>query len=193
MTSTTDEPQRVIHEPKPIHPKTFELREGAISPRHFKLPYTAEVKLSPSPPLPEHHELPPNLNKPWAIPATKTIHPKTYKTTGEAIPRRHAKLPSHTAEKNLQSAPPPPKHYSASGWEARSKMAMIREQDEQAAGARPRLVLPRSNRIEAVNRQGGQPYRPPHLRGNASTESNRMPSSLPPHVTSRNWRSSINP
>lgn len=186
MASTTNEPQWVIHAPKPIHPKTFELREGAISPRHFKLPYTAEVKLTPSPPLPEHHALPPNLNKPSAIPAANTIHPKTYKTTREAISQRHAKLPPHKAKKK-------PKHHPASGWEAQSKVAMIREQDEEGADARPRLVLPRSSRIEAVDRQGGQPYRPPHLRGKASAGSNRMTSSLPPHITSKNWRSSMNP
>lgn len=193
MVFTTNEPQWAIHAPKPIHPKAFELREVAISPRHFKLPYTAEVKLNPSPPLPEHHALSPSLNKPWAIPAANTIHPKTYKTTGEAISRRHAKPPQHTAKKKSHSSPQPPKHHSASGWEARSNVAIIREQDEQAADTRPGLVLPRSNRIEAVNRQGGQPYRPPHLRGNASTGLNRMPSSLPPHITSKNWRSSINP
>ena len=188
MVFTTNEPQWVIHAPKPIHPKAFELREVAISPRHFKLPYMAEVKLNPSPPLPEHHALSPNLNKPWAI-----IHPKTYKTTGEAISRRHAKPPQHTTKIKSHSSPQPPKHHSASGWEARSKVAMIREQDEQAVDTRPGLVLPRSNRIEAVNRQGGQPYRPPHLRGNVSTGSNRMSSSLPPRITSKNWRSSIKP
>lgn len=193
MASTANEPQWVIQAPKPIHPKTFELREGAISPRHFKLPYKAEVKLTPSLPLPEHHALPPNLNKPWAIPAANTIHNKTYKSTGEAISKRHAKLPPHTAKRKPKSSPPPPKHHSASGWKAQRMVAMIRGQDEQAADARPRLVPPRSSRIEAVDRQGDQPYRPPHLRGNASTGSNRIPSSLPLHITSKIWRSSINP
>lgn len=229
MPSNTNEPQRVIHSPKPIHPNTFELREGAISRRHFKLPYTAEIKLTPSPPLPEYHRLPPNLNRPWETPVGERIHDET---KGDAVSTRHVKL-THMAKEKPKFPPPPPKHHalppnlcrldqspndadntnilrnhnipSTAGkqiapvptlkptGEARSKMAAIQEQDGQAAEARPRLVVPERRRIEAADRQGGQPYRPPHLRGNAPTGPNRMPTSLPPHIASKNWRRSIDP
>lgn len=109
--NSTSEPQWVIHAPKPIHPNTFELREGAISPRHFKLPYTAEVKLTPSPPLARHHSLPPNLNKPWAIPFGKSpYYHKTHTTKGEAISPKHVKLPHTAIEKPHPALLPPQKH-----------------------------------------------------------------------------------
>lgn len=71
-------------------------------------------------------------------------------------------------------------------------MAVIREQDEQAAEARPRLVLPQRSGIGAID-QGGQVYRPPQLRENTSNGPNRMPSYPPRHVASKNWRRSFSP
>ena len=49
MPSNTNAPQWA---PKLIRPSsnTFELKEGAISPQHFKLPYTAEVPQAESHP-----------------------------------------------------------------------------------------------------------------------------------------------
>lgn len=67
---------------------------------------------------------------------------------------------------------------------------MMREQDEQVAEARARLVLPRRSGIEATD-QGGQVYRPPHLRGNTTTGPNRIPSYPPRHVASEDWRRSM--
>lgn len=196
MASTTTGKQNwVIHAPKPIHPKIFETNGEAISLQHFKLPFTAEVKSSPSPPLPEHDALPPNLNR-----FDKSLNNADYEipSTVEKQSRGASTLKPHsrgalgiTSQRNFSSSA----HKNAvSRWEAldRSRMAVIREQDEQAAEARPRLVLPQRSGIGAIN-QGGQVYRPPQLRENTSNGPNRMPSYPPRHVASKNWRRSFSP
>lgn len=191
MTSTTTGKRNwVIHAPKPIHPKIFETNGEALSLEHFKLSFTAEVKSAPSPPLPEHNGLPPNLNRFHHSPNNAD-----HKVPSRAEKRSRVKPPrgprgvinsfSSSAQKNALSR-----------WEAldrnRSRRAAIREQDEQAAEARPRLVLPQRSGIGAID-QGGQVYRPPHLRENTSTGPNRMSSYPPRHVASKNWRRSVNP
>lgn len=195
MTSTTTGKQNwVIHAPKPIHPKIFETNGEAISLQHFKLPFTAEVKSSPSPPLPEHDALPPNLNRfdqslnnaDYEIPSTVEKQSR-----GASTLKPHRGTRGITSQRNFSSSA----HKNAvSRWEAldRSRMAVIREQDEQAAEARPRLVLPQRSGIGAID-QGGQVYRPPQLRENTSNGPNRMPSYPPRHVASKNWRRSFSP
>lgn len=195
MASTTTGKQNwVIHAPKPIHPKIFETNGEAISLQHFKLPFTAEVKSSPSPPLPEHDALPPNLNR-----FDKSLNNADYEipSTFEKQSRGASTLKAHrgargiTSQRNFSSSA----HKNAvSRWEAldRSRMTVIREQDEQAAEARPRLVLPQRTGIGAID-QGGQVYRPPQLRENTSNGPNRMPSYPPRHVASKNWRRSFSP
>lgn len=195
MASTTTGKQNwVIHAPKPIHPKIFETNGEAISLQHFKLPFTAEVKSSPSPPLPEHDALPPNLNRfdqslnnaDYEIPSTVENQSR-----GASTLKPHRGARGITSQRNFSSSA----HKNAvSRWEAldRSRMAVIREQDEQAAEARPRLVLPQRSGIGAID-QGGQVYRPPQLRENTSNGPNRMPSYPPRHVASKNWRRSFSP
>lgn len=195
MASTTTGKQNwVIHAPKPIHPKIFETNGEAISLQHFKLPFTAEVKSSPSPPLPEHDALPPNLNRfdqslnnaDYEIPSTVEKQSR-----GASTLKPHRGTRGITSQRNFSSSA----HKNAvSRWEAldRSRMAVIREQDEQAAEARPRLVLPQRSGIGAID-QGGQVYRPPQLRENTSNGPNRMPSYPPRHVASKNWRRSFSP
>lgn len=187
MASTATGKQNwVIHSPKPIHPKIFKTNGDALSLEHFKLPYTAEVKSAPSPPLPEHDALPPNLSR-------------VHRSPNNA----DQKIPSTVEKRSRVKQPSGPRgvinqrkvqENALSRWEAleRSRMAVIREQDEQAAEARPRLVPQRSG-IGTID-QGGQVYRPPHLRDNKSTGGpNRMPSYPPRHVASKNWRKPSNP
>lgn len=194
MASTTGKQNWLIHAPKPIHPKIFETNGEAISLQHFKLPFEAKVKSSPSLPLPDHNALPSNLNR-YGQSLNNADHrilstvekQSRYTSARGVISQRKGKRVFNTfsasAYKNVLSR-----------WEEldRSRMIVIREQDEQAAEARPRLVLPQRSGIKAVDR-GGQVYHPPHLRWNKSTGPNRMPSSPPRHVASKDWRRSISP
>lgn len=192
MASTTTGNQNwVIHAPKPIQPKIFETNGGALSLEHFKLPFTAEVKSAPSPPLPEHDALPPNLNRLHQSP-----NPSTVEKRSRVKPPRgpHGVINQRKVGGGFNSFSSSAQKNAVSRWEAldRSRMAVTREQDEQAAEARPRLVIPQRSGTGTID-QGGQVYRPPHLRDNTSTGPNRMPSYPPRHVESKNWRRSPNP